>query len=279
MPEPFSIAAGVVGILAPAVHWTRLLLLDLQNILDAPVVVKSLEGDFQLIETTLHSLEAITEQQWAALGASVIEQSTITITTCTESCKNFRANLQEWTRHSDEGKLSWRDRTNVGFLKQSQIRAMSEKLHGYQLSLNLVISTATLHSSVHHAEVSKDIKAAILKQAAEINNSIATTDQQLATVNSKLERIDHNSEAPGTADGACDEGVPRGVLEEDRVSLQMLQKLLETLKSSNEKEREHINQQERNQNTTVTFGSSNSGFQLGANSGSISGFSFGVRGG
>ncbi|RWA05006.1 hypothetical protein EKO27_g10099 [Xylaria grammica] len=277
MAEVFGIAAGIVGIIAPAVHWTRLLLLDLQNISDAPVVVQSIKGDFQLIETTLQSLEAITEPQWVALGASVIEQSKITISTCTESCKKFRANLRSWTRHSSDGKLSWQDRTNVGFLKQSRIKSMSEQLHSYQLSLNLVISTATLHSSVRHAEVTQDIKAHISKKATEIDESITTTDRQLVTVNAELGKLDLSNSEPNAANGTGNVGTTQGILEEERAALQLFKKLLGELKSSNEKEIERINQRGRNQSTKITFGSNNYGFQLGTNSGTISGLSWGGR--
>lgn len=146
MAEAFGIAAGAVGIAAPALHWARLLLADLERISDAPQTVESLKGDIHLIETTLRSLSAFTERELAALGTSVIDRSKITLTTCAKSCEKFRADLLHWTKHSSHGGLSWRDRANVGFFKDNKIKSMSEQLRKYQVSLNLVTGMATLYA-------------------------------------------------------------------------------------------------------------------------------------
>ncbi|KAI0440423.1 hypothetical protein F4803DRAFT_553082 [Xylaria telfairii] len=277
MAEALGIAAGVVGIIAPALHWTRILLVDLHNLSDAPAVVKSLQGDLQLIDRTLQSLEAITRPQWEALGSSVIKQCEETASTCTESCKKFRSDLQGWTRHSSDGKLSWQDRTNVGFFRQGRIKSMSDQLHHYEASLNLVISTATFHSSLQHARVTQDIKTAILEKTTEISSSITSTDKQLAIVSAELGALDVGSSPSTMVDGTYDQGIDHSALEEKRVAIQLSLRLLEALKSKNEEERERINQKERDQSITVTFGSNNYGFQAGSVNGNFSGMTFGGR--
>ncbi|KAI0454949.1 hypothetical protein F5B21DRAFT_503744 [Xylaria acuta] len=279
MAEVFGVAAGVVGISAPALHWTRLLLVDLHNISDAPDVVKSLEGDFNLIDRTLQSLEAITQPQWEALGISVVEQCKETTSACTASCKKFRTDLQGWTRHSSGGKLSWQDRANVGFFQQRRIKSMSDQLHHYQASLNLVISTATFHSSIQHSHVTQEIKTAMSEKTTEISSSITTTNQQLAIVSGELGALDIGNN-PSTVVGCThDQGTDRGALEERRVALQLSLKLLEALKSKNEEEGERINQKERNQPMTATFGTNNHGFQTAfINGGNFSGMRFGGGG-
>ena len=45
MADPFSIGAGVVGIIVPALDGTRLLLDDLQCIIDAPRAIETLKED------------------------------------------------------------------------------------------------------------------------------------------------------------------------------------------------------------------------------------------
>ncbi|KAI0479993.1 hypothetical protein F4859DRAFT_456056 [Xylaria cf. heliscus] len=281
MAEVFGVAAGVVGIIAPALHWTRLLLADLHNISDAPDAVKRLEGDFNLIDGTLKSLEAITQAQWEVLGASVIEQCKETTSACTKSCQKFRTDLQGWTRHSsDGGKLSWQDRANVGFFQQGRIKSMSDQLHHYRAALNLVVSTATFHSSLQHSRVTEDIKTAISEKTTEISTSITTSDKQLTIVNTGLGSLDiRGNTSTVVDDGTYGEGTDRGILEEEQVALQLSLKLLEALKSKNEEEKERINQKERNQSMTVTFGSNNYGFQAGSVNGNFSGMTFGGRGG
>lgn len=144
MADPFSITTGVVGIVVPALHATRLLLDDLRKISDAPSTVEALREDVGFVEATLESLKAAGQPQWTALGATVAEQSEHAITSCTASCTKFRADLQRWTRHSTGSDISWRDRAGLGFFRESQIKAMSEQLQKYRATLTLVVSTATL---------------------------------------------------------------------------------------------------------------------------------------
>jgi hypothetical protein len=51
MADPLGIAASVVGIIGPALHGTRLLLQNLQQLKDAPKTVKRLV-EVQFVNTT-----------------------------------------------------------------------------------------------------------------------------------------------------------------------------------------------------------------------------------
>lgn len=144
MADPLSIGAGVVGIIVPALHGTRLLLDDLRCIIDTPKAIETLKEDLCSVEMALTSLQAVNDVEWELLGNTVVEQSKATINTCTKACDMFRADLQRWTKHSDEGKLSWQDRTNVGFFKQRRIKAISDQLRTCQISINSVVGVATL---------------------------------------------------------------------------------------------------------------------------------------
>ena len=42
------------------------------------------------------------------------------------------------------GTLAWQDRATIGFIKQSQIKSMSEQLHNCKITLISVASIATL---------------------------------------------------------------------------------------------------------------------------------------
>jgi hypothetical protein len=144
MADPLSIGAGVVGIIVPALHGTRLLLDDLRCIIDAPGAIETLKEDLCSVGMALASLQAVKDVEWELLGNTVVEQSKATINTCTKACDMFRADLQRWTKHSDEGKLSWQDRANVGFFKQRRIKAISDQLQTCQISINSVVGIATL---------------------------------------------------------------------------------------------------------------------------------------
>lgn len=144
MSDPLSITASVVGIIVPALHCTRLLLEDLRQLKDAPKIVKRLVEDVRSVDTALELLRNVEGRDWDLLGAGIAGESKTTISSCTRACDLFRADLQRWTRHSEDGKLAWQDRASVGFFKQGQIKAMSEQLSNCKLTINSVVSIATL---------------------------------------------------------------------------------------------------------------------------------------
>jgi hypothetical protein len=135
MSDPLSIAASVVSITVPALHGTRLLLENLQQLKDAPKTVKRLVEDVHSVDTALKLVQGVEDREWELLGVGVAQQSKTTISSCTQACDLFRTDLQRWTRHSDDRKLAWRDQANVGFFKQGQIKAMSEQLSNYKLTI------------------------------------------------------------------------------------------------------------------------------------------------
>lgn len=53
MADPLSIGAGVVGIIVPALHASRLLLDDLQCIIVAPKAVETLKTNLSFVEMAL----------------------------------------------------------------------------------------------------------------------------------------------------------------------------------------------------------------------------------
>lgn len=94
MADPFSIVAGVFGIIVPSLDATRHLLDNLKKISEAPAIVHDLSQDIGFVETTLDSLKTVSGQEWIALGTPVIEQSRTAIESCTKSCTEFRTDLQ-----------------------------------------------------------------------------------------------------------------------------------------------------------------------------------------
>jgi hypothetical protein len=144
MADPLSVAASVVGITVPALHGTRLLLDDLERLKNAPKTIKRLTDDVHSVEGTLRLLQGVEEKEWMSLGKTVVEESKTMVDSCKQACYLFRADLQQWTKHSEDGKLAWQDRANVGFFKKDQVKAMSEQLQNCKLSINSVVSVATL---------------------------------------------------------------------------------------------------------------------------------------
>ena len=142
--DPLSIAASVVGVVMPALHGVRLLIDDIQKIRDAPDDVRSVRDDLLAIGKGLTALQTVSDPQWESLGETIVIQAKSAMNLCTESCDRFRASLHRWTRHSDDGKLSWRDQAMVGIFKQSQIKSMSRQLQNCKVNLTSVVTIASL---------------------------------------------------------------------------------------------------------------------------------------
>ena len=144
MADPLSVMATIAGITVPALHCVRLLASDIRKIADAPSVIAELRSDLLALDNNLQSLQSIKDEEWAMLGFTVAGNTTIAVESCSKACEAFRSDLQRWTKRSRDGKLSWRDCTNIGFFKERQIRAMNEQMQSCKGTFTNIVATATL---------------------------------------------------------------------------------------------------------------------------------------
>jgi hypothetical protein len=144
MADPLSVTASVAGLVGLALQGTRRLIDDVNNVRDAPKSLEDLHTELASIGASLKSLEAVDESQLRLLGEHVYDQSTMAIARFTSACDGFRGDLQRWTKRSRDGKLSWRDKINIGFFKEQRIAAMARQLQSCKLSLSSIVGTATL---------------------------------------------------------------------------------------------------------------------------------------
>lgn len=142
--DPLGIAASVGGIGVPVLQLVRRLNNDIRKIVDAPAAIKAVRDELIYLEEALTSLQAITDAQWNSLGENMANLAKSAINMCKESCEKLGDDLNRWTRHSEDGKLSWRDRATVGFFKQRYLESMSQQFHNCKTTLVSVSSSATL---------------------------------------------------------------------------------------------------------------------------------------
>jgi hypothetical protein len=142
--DPLSITAGVVGVTVPALQCVQQLRNTIQAIADAPSEIASLEEELLTIEQAITSIQEVSNHQWQNLGESVVSQSITGMNLCRKSCSKFQAAIDHWTRHGEDGKLAWRDRTVIGLFRQDQIKSTSSQLQSCKGTLTSVVSIATL---------------------------------------------------------------------------------------------------------------------------------------
>lgn len=144
MMDPLSITAGVVGVAVPTLQCAQHLRNNIQAICDAPEEIASLGDELLAIEQAIASIQKVSDQQWQSLGETVVLQSKTGMNLCRKSCGKFQVAIDHWTRHGEDGKLSWRDRTAIGLFKQSQIKSTSSQLQNCKGTLISVVSIANL---------------------------------------------------------------------------------------------------------------------------------------
>jgi hypothetical protein len=145
MADPLSVAAGVVGLVVPALHGLKLLKADLDRIVDAPAAVARLKDDAASLDSSLAQLKDIDSSLWDSLGPAVVQQSAAALQSCDSICDTIRGDLHRWTKRSTGGNLSWRDRVNVGFFKEQHLKGFSSQLQTQKLTFTMVVGTATLY--------------------------------------------------------------------------------------------------------------------------------------
>lgn len=121
------------------------------------------------------------------------------------------------------------------------------------------------------------MKTALAAKEKDIADSITNTNQQLYLLNSQIQQLSTTDVQYGTASGTEDvyedEAGMQRTMGEERALLYILLDILEALKSKMQDEAKKA--AEKEQDPSVKFGDKNSGFQLGINRGTISGFTFG----
>ncbi|KAJ5627886.1 hypothetical protein N7490_010114 [Penicillium lividum] len=260
MADPLSITASVVGIVGPALHGIRLLSEDLKQIKDAPENVAALRESIDSVERSLSSLDKIGDKVWESLG--VAENTKTTIKACGDTCNEFRADLQRWTKHSGAS-LSLLDRSKIGFWKQHHIRSMEKKLLNCQVTITEVVSIATLISSLRNTDITEE--ARVGKQR-EVTMAIQKAHVQSTDLAGRKKEIRMLNLSEDEFDDAWSR------LEQEKKALELSQKLLKELLAKLQKPvMSQIAAKMKDQSVTVTFGNNNvnRGMQLGVNNGAM----------
>ncbi|CAI6099558.1 unnamed protein product [Clonostachys chloroleuca] len=265
--DPLSITASVAGVAIPALQCVQHLRNDLEGILNAPSDIVSVREDLLTIEQAITSVQNISDQQWESLGKAVVAQSETGLKLCKKSSSKFQAAIDRWTMHSDDGKLSWRDRAMIGLFRQDQIKSTSTQLQNCKMTLTSVVSTATLHSSLQQTKVAENLTQMISTKEMEITAAITTAKKQLDEVNTKLEDLhlaaqDEDEEDLDQASATSQVEFEKFALKK---SLELLQELLKGIQAAAVDAR-------KDQGcvaNTSTFGDYNQGVQAGVSNAPI----------
>jgi hypothetical protein len=277
MAEAIGVAGSIVGIVATALHVIRKVVDDVRNIHDAPDTLKTLQSDLNLADRALESLQDIDEPQWEFLGEAVVKHAKVTVTSCTEACSTFEAALKKWTKRSTDGKLSWRDRGNIGFFNQSQIKSMSQQLQNCHTMITSMASTATLHGSLKNNETSQRIEKTLSENLDQLTNMMTALNLRVVETQQAATAPAQQAGQPQEATEAAADVLAQ-IKEETKAleaSRQLYQDLLEKIQEV-VAESQAGRARGRGGNTYVKFnGRNDRGLQMGVNEGTMNNLRFG----
>ncbi|RKK65943.1 hypothetical protein BFJ69_g15844 [Fusarium oxysporum] len=270
--DPFSITAGVVGVAVPALQCAQQLRNTIQAIADAPSEIASLGQELLTIEQAITSVQKVSDQQWQSLGESVVLQSKAGMNLCRKSCSKFKAAIEHWTRHSEDGQLAWRDRTAIGLFRQDQIKSTSSQLQNCKGTLTSVVSIANLHSSLQQASANEEMMRMVSMEGTEIAKAVSTTERQLDEVNTRLRKL-HLALLEEVEEGP-DEISAKSQVETEKFALQQSLDLLRALNENVQSAAKDIRKDQSQVVNTMSFGDHNKGVQAGISNAPIN-FSIG----
>jgi len=146
--DPLSITAATIGISGPAIASIASVCNTIINIQDAEQIVGDIRTQLGNIQRPLDSLKGLRITDTSTLTASknALARSGVAeaVNDCGKACAAFDKKLQKWTKHSPEGKLSFRDKITVGVWNKEKIHTFKTRVETCQLSVQFAVSSVQL---------------------------------------------------------------------------------------------------------------------------------------
>jgi hypothetical protein len=147
MSDPFSISAGIVGIVTATAHVIRKTIDLIDKIEDAPSLVCQIRSELDHTEPVIRSLEKRLESSVeTVVWAQLFEESKLSkaLDTTRTVCENFASALRKWTRHSPPGnKLSLRDGFAIA-IHGSKIAQLMKQLNSCKLTVTMALTSCAV---------------------------------------------------------------------------------------------------------------------------------------
>lgn len=143
--DPLSITASVVGITTAALQSAQFLVKTIDNVKDAPGIIKDISADLRAIESVLQDLNKKVQDG----SSQIIRSNQIgpAVENCDRACKAFQLQVDRWMKHSKEDKIFWISRWKIGLFGPDKIKTFKGQLSDCKSTLNVVLTTATLFVS------------------------------------------------------------------------------------------------------------------------------------
>jgi hypothetical protein len=146
--DPFSISVGALGITEFALSSITHLRDFIASLADAKEVVQDIASTLEAIQRPLTALEqlGIADNSTYAEAKSDLEKTGVAeaVNKCGQACSNFIKQLQQWTKHSSNTKISLRDRLSIGVWNKERIRTFRTQVQSCQAIVQFAIESTQL---------------------------------------------------------------------------------------------------------------------------------------
>jgi hypothetical protein len=147
MMDPLSVAAGVIGITAVALHSIRNLKEFIDKISDAPPAIHAITRDLEAVDAVLGTIEGTFNDQRVPDELKPFIDNVkvgLAVKNCGEACEKFEETVTHWMKHSTETKTFWWDKVRAGYFGEAKIKAFTGQLETCKATVNMALGTATL---------------------------------------------------------------------------------------------------------------------------------------
>lgn len=185
MADGLGATASVVGIAAAAVQSVQFLSATIDNIKDAPNIIRNINLDLRAVEPVLRKLDTASQSDGSQIVLSAEVKSAVE--NCNRACTDFQMLLSGWMKHSTEEKIFWADRWRVGLFGQERIKTFKAQLSDCKSTLNVTLQTAHILTSIQQGYVMNEMKDMMLQQnEAAIQREIQRAESERSAIENSL---------------------------------------------------------------------------------------------
>ncbi|KAF2272441.1 uncharacterized protein EI97DRAFT_504224 [Westerdykella ornata] len=174
--DPFSIAAGAIGITGVATTSIAQLHTLIDGLSEAPDVVADVASSLANIERPLAALEQlrISDEATSIAAKEDLRKAGVAeaVNKCGDVCNEFSKSLQKWTRRSSTTKLSLRDRLSVGMWNREKFRTLRRQLQWCEATVHFAVTSTQLMIQLRAEKMSEADRENVQKQLQTLETKI-----------------------------------------------------------------------------------------------------------
>jgi hypothetical protein len=133
---------SIVSVATAAIQSVQFLSRTIDNIKDAPSIVRSVSADLQALQSVLLHLDKASQ----AGNSQIMRSAHIkrAIENCNKACNVFQAQLEHWMERSKDDNMFWLDRWKVGLFGLERVKSFRAQLSDCKGTLSVALNTSAM---------------------------------------------------------------------------------------------------------------------------------------